>query len=98
MKTKSYTLHCTNGRLRISETEEKDSIGLTILDASNTLVLDHDEWEELCGMRYELTCNKNYPLDQVPDLTPSATEEPDEPPLELPTADATIDKLRNEEL
>ena len=89
MKTKSYTIHTKSGvKLQVSETPDLKTITFNVVGPTQFVALDKDEFDELCGMKYDLKCEKTYDptLSQVPDL--SANEDA---PLDLPT-----DQLKRE--
>ena len=81
MKTKSYTIHTKSGvKLQVSETPDLKTITFNVVGPTQFVTLDKDEFDELCGMKYDLKCEKVYDpeLSQVPDLSEDA-------PLDLPT-------------
>ena len=86
MKTKSYNIYTgdttRSDYVTVSETIGLEKIKLSI-SGGGVILLDHDAWDELCGMKYELKCNKSYPAEQA--------EIFDEPKLSLPT-----DELKKE--
>jgi hypothetical protein len=89
MKTKSYTIHTQDEtKVQLSETVDHSAIVLQIIGPSQRVSLNHDEFAELCGMKYDLKCEKVYDseLSQVPDLSVN-----EDTPLDLPT-----DQLKRE--
>ena len=97
MKTKSYEIH-TKGKtsVLVSETQDQDAVIVKIIGPASFIKLNKQEWKELTGLQYELTCNEPVEeLSQVPDL---ASEADTAITVELPTADETINKLKAGEL
>ena len=68
MKTKSYNIYtgdtAKSDFITVSETPGRETIKLGI-SGGGVIYLDHDAWDELCGMKYDLKCNKSYPAEQA---------------------------------
>jgi len=60
IKLKSYTIITAySGEIVVSETRDQEDITLTIkVPNDGKIRLDHASWDELCGLKYSLTCNK----------------------------------------
>jgi hypothetical protein len=84
MKTKSYTIHTKSGvKLQIDETPEQTGVVIKIIGPTQFITLDSQEWQELCGMKYDLECHEANLPGQAPKLSDIK--------LELPT-----DQLKQE--
>ena len=69
MKTKSYTIHTEHGKLQIDETPKQTGIIVKIITGQgNTITLNHKEWNELCGMKYDLECHEAGLPNQASDI------------------------------
>jgi hypothetical protein len=95
MKTKSYTIHTEGGdKIHVSENIGNTAITVGIIGRNQKIFLNKKEWHELTQLQYVLTCNEPIEeLSQVPDLTSEADTDMT---VDLPTADATINKLKRE--
>jgi hypothetical protein len=96
MKTKSYTIHTESGT-RVHVSEKPGNIGITvkIIGNSNNVTLNKEEWKDLCGMLYDLTCYEpEQETSQVPDLDHEYGSSEADMTVETPMADATIAKLK----
>jgi hypothetical protein len=95
MKTKSYEIHTkSKTSVLVSETQGQDAVIVKIIGPASFIKLNKQEWHELTQLQYELTCNKpELETSQVPDLTSEADTDMT---VDLPTADATINKLKRE--
>ncbi len=59
MKTKSYAIHTTHGgKLLVGETKDHDQIEIKMVTTGDSILLDHEGWDELTDLKYDLECNE----------------------------------------
>ena len=92
IKLKSYTIITAySGEIIVSETRDQEDISLTItVPNDGKILLDHAAWNELCGLKYDLKCEK--PAGDVAWDDPALDSEP-EPEQPSETAGQELQRL-----
>jgi len=85
MKTKAYKIYSQNGQDYLEISEQPDNFSLKVKTSNSGIItLNREGWKDLIGIDYHIKINDESSFDCC------------DPKLELPMADATINKLREE--